>query len=541
MLLDGSRRTRARVGPRRSEELPGARAPYVLSRTVAWRREEPSGGPVRRPGPLRQASGHRPTQNAGLPGGGTGTWLDCAFPSARAGPGTPETHIPKAGGAGRRARRRPGAPEAGDHSGHRPPVRAIGTLTRPRLPGLLVSALLPPREGARTGVTAGVVQLLLDAEQLVVLVDPLAARRGARLDLTAVDRHGQVRDRRVLGLTRTVRDHRGVAVALRERHGVEGLGQRADLVQLDEQRVRRLEFDALGQADRVGDEQVVTDDLHLVADLGDQKGPGAPLVLRQRVLDGDQRVVGHKLRVVRDELVGRRGLALELVGTVLEELRGGDVEREPDVLARGEAGLLDRDEDQVQRRAVARQVGGEATLVAESGAQALGLQHGLQGVVDLGAGTQRLTERRGADRGDHELLDVDVGVGVRPTVEAVHHRDGQDVRVRSTDVAEERQVDRVGCGLRDGERDADDRVLDALAQVARLVAVTTLDGFECSGRRARGDGRAGDGAVVECYLDLDSGVAARIQDLAGADGLDAGHGAPSTGGWVCVLSLTVCG
>ena len=42
-------------------------------------------------------------------------------------------------------------------------------------------------------------------------------------------------------------------------------------------------------------------------------------------------------------------------------------------------------------------------------------------------------------------------------------------------------------------------------------------------------------------IGLDSGVAARIQDLAGADGLDAGHGAPSTGGWVCVHSLTVCG
>ena len=188
-------------------------------------------------------------------------------------------------------------------------------------------------------------------------------------------------------------------------------------------------------------------------------------------------------------------------------------------------------------------------------------------MVDLDAGAQRLAVRGRTDGGDHELLDVDVGVGVRPTVEDVHHRDRQHVRVRAAEVAEERQVGRVGGGLGHGERDAEDRVgaelalvggavevdqrgvdqallggleadelggdlvddgvdglLDALAQVAGGVAVTALDGLERAGRGARGDGGAGDGAVVEGDLDLDSGVAARVQDLAGADGLDAGHG-----------------
>ena len=140
------------------------------------------------------------------------------------------------------------------------------------------------------------------------------------------------------------------------------------------------------------------------------------------------------------------------------------------------------------------------------------------------------------------------------------------MRVGATDVAEERQTGRLGGGVRDGERDAEDRVgaevllvgraverhhlgvdepllagveadearvdllddgvdglLDALAQVAALVAVATLGRLEGAGRGARRDGRAGERAVVETDLDLDRRVAARVQDLAGANLLNAGH------------------
>ena len=45
-------------------------------------------------------------------------------------------------------------------------------------------------EGGLACVDSGVVQLLLDAEQLVVLVDALAASGGARLDLASVVRDG---------------------------------------------------------------------------------------------------------------------------------------------------------------------------------------------------------------------------------------------------------------------------------------------------------------------------------------------------------------
>ena len=75
---------------------------------------------------------------------------------------------------------------------------------------------------------------------------------------------------------------------------------------------------------------------------------------------------------------------------------------------------------------------------------------------------------------------------------------------------------------RDLVLDREHGALDALAAVA-VAAVTQLDGLEGAGRGARGDGRARDGAVVEADLHLDGRVAAGVEDLAGDDGVDAGH------------------
>ena len=49
--------------------------------------------------------------------------------------------------------------------------------------------------------------------------------------------------------------------------GVEGLGERPDLVDLDQQRVGLAAGDAAAEALDVGDEQVVADELGLVAEL----------------------------------------------------------------------------------------------------------------------------------------------------------------------------------------------------------------------------------------------------------------------------------
>ena len=79
------------------------------------------------------------------------------------------------------------------------------------------------------------------------------------------------------------------------------------------------------------------------------------------------------------------------------------------------------------------------------------------------------------------------------------------------------------------ERRRSTALLHALAAVA-LAAVAQLDRLEGAGGRAGGDRCAADGAVVEGDLDLDGGVASRVEDLASADCLDGRHGVLLVGG-----------
>ena len=118
--------------------------------------------------------------------------------------------------------------------------------------------------------------------------------------------------------------------------------------------------------------------------LAHQRAPAGPVVLGQRVLDGDDREVVDPLLVDRGHLVGGLGAALPGVEprALGEELGAGDVEGQGDVGAQLEAGRLDGGGDQLQRGDVGRQVRREAALVAQAGGQALLLQHGLQRVVD---------------------------------------------------------------------------------------------------------------------------------------------------------------
>ena len=296
--------------------------------------------------------------------------------------------------------------------------------------------------------------------------------------------------------------------------------------------------------------------------------PAVPVLLGHAVLDRHDRVpidqigvVGHHLRRAQ-----RAVLAAQHVGAVPEELGRRRIEGDGHLLPRREPGRPDGLHQQLARLLVGSEVGREAPLVADRGGQAPVVEDLLQGVVGLGAPAQALAERGRADRHDHELLQVDVVVGVRPTVEDVHHRHGQHVGVDPAEVAVERLLELVGRGLGHGQRHAEDgvraeaglvvgaveiaqdavdaallervepdehvvdlvvdvpdRVEHALAAEA-LTTVAQLDRLELPGGRAGRDDGPALGPAVEEHLDLDRGVAPGIEDLASDDVFDDAHG-----------------
>ena len=78
--------------------------------------------------------------------------------------------------------------------------------------------------------------------------------------------------------------------------------------------------------------------------------------------------------------------------------------------------------------------------------------------------------------------------------------------------------------LEDLAVDGLDRLLHALAEIARLVAVAQFDRLMRAGGGARRHRRAADRAVFQHHIDLDGGIAAAIENFAADDVDDGGHG-----------------
>src|SRR5262249_25647551 len=79
-----------------------------------------------------------------------------------------------------------------------------------------------PRHRPKLRPIAGrALQVFFDAQELIVLRDPVRAARRTGLDLPGVRGHGQVGDGRVLGFPAAVTDDRRVAVTPRQLDGVQ--------------------------------------------------------------------------------------------------------------------------------------------------------------------------------------------------------------------------------------------------------------------------------------------------------------------------------
>src|ERR1700694_4451720 len=115
------------------------------------------------------------------------------------------------------------------------PITGCGSPKTPR-PAPTRPGPAPPRSRPRPP---------LDARGLVVLGGALAPGQRAGLDLARVHSDRQVRHEGVLGLAGAVGDDGAVTRALGQLDGFERLGEGADLVELDQDRVGDALADAL--------------------------------------------------------------------------------------------------------------------------------------------------------------------------------------------------------------------------------------------------------------------------------------------------------
>lgn len=280
-----------------------------------------------------------------------------------------------------------------------------------------------------------VAELLLDSQNLVVLGQSVRAARGTTLDLTGAEAANEIADEVILGLATSVRNHDTPASSLRHVASLNRLGNGADLVDLEKESVAKFLVDTRLHSLGVRHEEIIADNLDLVAELGGHLDVGFEVILIEGVLNGNHGVLVAEVSVELEGLVLRvdsvilARLLAEVVGLLLSivELGGGDIEANIDLalVARVVQGLHD-DLKGVDLVSDLRST--EATLVTDvaSAEAELGLEKLGESMINLNAGLEGLLEGRSASRQNHELLHLEAVASVSTTVDDVQGGHGHD-------------------------------------------------------------------------------------------------------------------
>ncbi len=292
-----------------------------------------------------------------------------------------------------------------------------------------------------------------------------------------------------------MRNHRRVAIAPCKVDRSERLGQRANLVDLDENRVGDILVDALGEDRRVGDKNVVANQLNRSAKALGQQAPAVPVVLAHGIFNGDDGVTGTPVSEVIDELgrTQRPALRFEDVLAVVVKLRRRAVQTDGDVDTRLVTRNPDRLHDQTEGSLVPWKIGRESALVAHGGGQSFGMEQLFERMEHLRAVAQGITEGRRAQGDDHEFLQVEAVVSVSATVDDVHQRHRQRHAAHAAQIAVQRQASLGGSGFGNGHRHCQHGVGAQAAFVLGAVKVNQSVVDERLFRRVQAD---------DCFADL---------------------------------------
>ena len=228
--------------------------------------------------------------------------------------------------------------------------------------------------------------------------------------------------------------------------GLQSLGECTDLIELDQNGVRGLLLDPSGNPARIGYKKIVPHDLDPISQLFRHVLPGLPVVFSKAVFNGENRIALHPVFPecdhVRRAFLGSVGLK-EHIFSLLEKRGAGWIKGQDHIFARLVSGFLDRCKDHFNSLVVGFQIRSESSFIAHGRRQSLVFQHSRQGMKNFHTDSKGLLEGFSAYRHDHELLEVHIVCGVKPSIEDIHHGHGEAACIDAAQVAIQRHAQRV--------------------------------------------------------------------------------------------------
>ncbi len=360
--------------------------------------------------------------------------------------------------------------------------------------------------------------------------------------------------------------HRRIACPMRHFNGIERFRQRADLIHLDQNGVGASRFDSLLQIFHIRNKQIIPHQLAAVSYPVRQHLPAVPIILRHSVFYGIDGILRNQLFQIPD-LLGRSASgpfhSLEfriIVYPLPVKFRSRAIQPDHNIFSRLISGLFDGCENGLQ--SIFRSVQGrcETSFIPDSGTQSPVMQHFFQNMENFRTGAKSFSERTGAYRTYHELLKSDRSIGMGTSVDNIHHRNRQDLRIASSDITVQRNLQSSRCGFCTSQRHSqhgigaqivfrpgtaqfyqhpiygrliqrihsqkrirNDRIdifngfQHAFSHIPRLIPVTQFQSLVFARRGSGRYGRPSEGTGFEHYVHFNSGISTGIQYFPSCD------------------------
>ena len=357
----------------------------------------------------------------------------------------------------------------------------------------------------------------------------------------------------------------GVSRPVRHPDCLQRFRQRADLIDLNQDGIADSPINALRQALRIGDKQIVAHQLHPIAEGFRQQCPAFPVGLSHAVFQRNDGVFFRKTPphcnhfIPAEHLIGF-GQVID-VPVRIKPFRACRIYGDHEIFSGNIAGLFDRSDDQGQRVLVPAEHRRIASLVADARNRNMPLlQNDFQRMKDLGAAAEGFFPGWRRHRHDHEFLNVHVVGCMSAAVEDIHHGNRKHISAGPADIAIQADSKRLGGRLCAGKRNAKNGVRpqtalvggavqfdqlpidgglikhifarqrsgnfavhmrnrpgNALPQIAGSVLIPQFAGFINSSGSAGRHGSASHDAVFQHYIHFNSRISSGVKDFAASD------------------------
>ena len=146
-------------------------------------------------------------------------------------------------------------------------------------------------EGFHARIKGCFPEFFFDAEQLVVLRQPVTAASRSCFNLSGICGNGQICNEVVFCFTGTVARDGGIFVLVCQFDGFQRFRDRTNLVQFNEDGIGAGFVNPHLEAGRVCDKEIIAHQLAFMSEGIGQLFPPVPIVLIQSVFDGDNRIL----------------------------------------------------------------------------------------------------------------------------------------------------------------------------------------------------------------------------------------------------------